>query len=291
MPGIDDPTKVYDRVFADLVPTMGMTMGTDAATRKKAQKQAVLDALKNDIARISARLAGTEKQKLDAHLEAIKDIERRLGLGVPLGCEKPMGPEKLNPLDSLQVPAIGQLQMDLLAQAFACDLTRFATLQWMAAGKATAMPWAGLDLNLHDDVAHRVGDTDEARQQLATCNRWYAEQLAYLMTRLDAIKEGNGTVLDHTIILWGNELGNPAAHNNMDQPFVLAGGAGGKFRMGRTVKYSINDLFDVARKEEIRVDDGAQPEFWCRSGKHSACSRTGSAIPTTRADCPISPSC
>jgi Protein of unknown function (DUF1552) len=247
LPGQDDPAKVYTRVFADLVPPTNT--GNDALTRQRAQKQAVIDALKTDIGRISQRLAGPEKQKLDAHLEALKDIERRLGLGVPIGCEKPMAPMTINPADPLQIPMVGQLQMDLVAQAFACDLTRFATLQWMSAGKATHMPWVpGLDVNMHDDVAHRVGDSDAVRLQLADCNRWYATQLAYLMERLDAIKEGTGTVLDHTIILWGNELGNPAAHNNLDQPFVIAGGAGGKFRMGRCVTYSVNKLQDVVDK-------------------------------------------
>jgi hypothetical protein len=67
--------------------------------------------------------------------------------------------------------------------------------------------------------------------------QWFTEQVRYLFAALDAIPEGNGTVLDNTIILWGNELGNPSSHSNMGVPMILAGGAG-KFRMGRYLKFA-----------------------------------------------------
>ena len=104
------------------------------------------------------------------------------------------------------------------------------------------MPWVGLSMNTHDDMAHRVNDAgavgNQARLNLAKSNNWFAAQIAYLMTKLDAIKEGAGSVLDNTIILWANELGNPASHANIDHPFFIAGGCGGKFRMGRCVRFS-----------------------------------------------------
>ncbi len=237
LPGQDDPAEVHARLFGNAAAP-----APDQSNRKKA----MYAALKDDINRLNKRLAGPEKEKLDAHLSALDDLERRIvtAAAAPTTCSTPAQPPALDPLDPKLIPEIATAQMGLLAQAFACDLTRIASLQFLYAGNANPMPWIGLNVNMHDDVAHRVGDADSYRLQLAKSNLWYATQLATFMGLLDAIKEGNGTVLDNTIIVWANELGNPAAHNNMDHPWVIAGGAGGKFRMGRSVNYGDNELVD-----------------------------------------------
>src|SRR6185295_10348854 len=108
---------------------------------------------------------------------------------------------------------------DFIAQAFACDLTRFATLQLNFAGSFQPMPYAGanLDKNCHDYVAHLYDQNkpgSDANKELAQIQRYYAQKVAYVLDALDSIKEGDGTVLDHTIILWGNEMGDPALHGN-----------------------------------------------------------------------------
>jgi hypothetical protein len=96
------------------------------------------------------------------------------------------------------------------------------------------MPWIGLgDLKMHDDVAHGYRPDDPASiRNLSKLQRWYGSQVAYLIEGLKAIPEGGGTAYDNTIILWANELGDPARHMNNNVPFVVAGG-GGTHKKGR----------------------------------------------------------
>jgi hypothetical protein len=117
------------------------------------------------------------------------------------------------------------------------DLTRVVTL-FMA---GPPMPWLDIHEDVHHNIAHML-DSGTASQREATRLRmvkvqlWYTRQVAYLMDQLAAVPAGNGTALDNTVILWGNELANPAGHTGVGVPMVLAGGAGGRFRMGRYLR-------------------------------------------------------
>ena len=138
------------------------------------------------------------------------------------GCTKPVKPTVPPLSDINNAPKLLQLHMDLIAQAFACDLTRVATL--FGSADNPGMPWLNLNMSIHDDLAHQLGSgTAEQQaataQRLGTVQRWYAEQVAYLMTRLSQIPEGTGSVLDNTIILWGNELGDPRATATRTSPW------------------------------------------------------------------------
>jgi hypothetical protein len=99
-------------------------------------------------------------------------------------------------------------------------------------------PWLGISESLHDDLAHHVDEPDPAkramiRARLNLFHRWNASQVAYLLGALKAVSEASGTLLDHSLVLWGNELGDPAVHASHTVPWVLAGGVNGKLRMGR----------------------------------------------------------
>src|SRR5690348_14700512 len=125
--------------------------------------------------------------------------------------------------------------LDMAAQAMACDLTRFITLPMLPLPSA---PWLGLTENLHDDLAHRVNDDDPTmratiRSRLNMFHRYNAELVAYLLSALKAVNEAGGTMLDHSLVLWGNELGDPDIHTSYGVPTVIAGGTNGKFKMGR----------------------------------------------------------
>jgi len=253
-----DPAGVFSRLFGS-VPT---TPGTDPGevTRNNSRKKSVLDYLIKDATRLRDRLAGAERQKLETHLESLRDIERRLdtlGLGTPprvaakggvsgmqeegeAGCAAGTPPPAydVGQLGNLNnMPTLTKLHMDLIARAFACDLTRVVTMTI----PGPSMPWIGITEDTHNDLAHRLDVTaeplrTEIRTKMVKVHRWYAEQVAYLMNQLAAIPEGSGTALDNTLILWGNELGDASGHMNVRVPTVLAGGAGGKFRMGRFLR-------------------------------------------------------
>jgi hypothetical protein len=195
--------------------------GTDTgASARSAADLAVVSYLKDDANRLRSRLAGSERLKVDAHLDALALLENRLRKPAAISCEKPPAAAAAG-LEETSLRTV----MDFGVELFACGLTQAMTL---ILDVGQTMPWVGLgELKMHDDVAHgyRPDDATSVRQ-LAKLQRWYAAQVAYLIERLKAIPEADGTAYDHTIILWTNELGDPARHMNNNIPYVLAGGGG-----------------------------------------------------------------
>ena len=161
---------------------------------------------------------------------------RRLDYGIQPGpaCTAPIEPPGLEVDGANDMPDITRLQLDLLALAFACDLTRVASVQFSTAINAIRFPWLNSTAEGHN-LSHRGPSDTEAREQLIQRSRWYAEQVAYLVRQLAAITEGDRTVLDNTVIVWGNELSLGNSHSHTEIPFVLLGSAGGHFRTGRVL--------------------------------------------------------
>lgn len=240
LPPENSPTAVFDRLFGDF--------GADAAAleRLRRRRQSVLDAVRGDVQELHGRLGYEQRIRMEAHLESLRDVERRLlevSAGTGAYCEAPMIPS-IDASSSANYPEIGRLQIDLLVMAFACDLTRISTLLWSGSTSGQTFPWLGITQG-HHDISHE-GDTNAtAQRQLTDINRWYAEQLAYLLEKLDSIPEGDGTMLDNTIVFWGNELSKGNSHSRSNMKFVIAGSGGGYFRTGRFIRpgdVSHNDL-------------------------------------------------
>ncbi|MEZ4270589.1 MAG: DUF1552 domain-containing protein [Myxococcota bacterium] len=228
IPSQIDPAALYRRLF-----------GTQAGS----QRPSLINYLQGEISTLENRLAGPEREKLQSHMEALNSIETRLSLqeAALQTCTIPGAPSTLDPRVSANIPQIIDLQFDLMIEAFKCDLTRVVTFHFLQAGDPTPMPWIGPTYNkdLHDGMAHFVGEgATAANLELVGLQRWYASQVAGLLQRLEATPEDGGTMLDNTLILWGNELGQPAAHSSINIPLVLAGGAGGAYQTGRYLTYS-----------------------------------------------------
>jgi hypothetical protein len=141
-------------------------------------------------------------------------------------------------------PQTVELQMDVMAAAFACDLTRVGSLQWTNSVGNIPFGFIGVP-DRHHDLSHEGDSNTDAVNNLVEINRWYAERFAGMMERLARIPEGDGTVLDNTVIVWVNELGKGNSHTRNDMPFVLGGSAGGALRTGRFLRYDRphNDLW------------------------------------------------
>jgi hypothetical protein len=232
IPPEDDPYRAFARVFADLT-------GDPAELAKlRAHRLSVLDRVAGRFERLSLRLGAGDRQKLEAHLSSIRDIESRLSV-VPAAraaCQIPSLDNGIDIAANDSFPLVGKLQMDLLVMSLACDLTRVASLQWSRSASAVRFSWLHIDA-LHHDLSHRGdGDTD-AIDKLTSVNRWYAQQLAYLIGRMKQIPEGDGTLLDNTVILWCNELAKGNVHSRTDAPYVLAGRAGGALQTGRFLSF------------------------------------------------------
>lgn len=224
----DDPYAMFDRLFADFDPN-----NTNLA-RLRAEQKSVIDVVGAELTQLSPRLGAHDRHRIEAHLQAVREIEKRLDLTI--NCEIPTIEGQLDISDNDAFGPVGELQMDLLAAAFRCDLTRIASLQWSKVQSPIRHTWLGVDIT-HHDLSHETSDA--ARADHAKIDTWYAEKFRMLLDRLDAIDEpnGEGTVLDNTLVVWGNELAEGHQHKNEPQNFVLAGGAAGYFRMGRYLVY------------------------------------------------------
>jgi hypothetical protein len=233
VPPEDDPYQGYQRIFSEL--------GADPAevARIRAERKTVLDFVGDDYARLSKRLGMSDRQKVDAHLEAIRDIEKRLDAPGIIGgaCNPPNLGTPVPPLENDNFPQISKCQLDLLAMSLICDLTRVATIQYATVQQGgRVFSWLGHTAG-HHTLSHSNEADPERRQDLIEIGNWYAQQIAYLCQVLDSVPEGDGTVLDNTAIYWCSDISVGPKHTHTDMPLLLVGGGGGALRTGRYLKY------------------------------------------------------
>jgi hypothetical protein len=247
---IIDPVKAYDLLFEGFSPSGPGTMPDPAAERRKRLGRATLNFARADVKRLEARLGSEERLKLEQHLTSLDELEKQFGASsggtVSAGCT-PTRPSAFSKLEQYNggepfFDAITDAHMDVLAQALACDVTRFATL--LMNDLSYANNPLGLPTDNHGGVAHTYDSSALGRNgapvgngnpstwlPLAKFNRYSYTKIARFMQKLDELG-----VLDSTIIYISSDMGNPALHSTRNVPTVIAGGANGKFRMGRRLK-------------------------------------------------------
>lgn len=250
IPQISSPAKAFDKVFSGFAPVQNAneTSGTNYAYE---QGKSTLDFLRNDIGRIRARLAQPEQYKLDQHLTALRDIEKRLD-AVSGGGGAPVTAECALPTRPTDYPSYStwnnggphadedhNLHIDVIAQAFACDITRFVSF-FQGDLSRGAVIGTGLEnqlgytssVDVHNSMAHTYHpDTRDTWVTLGLQNRYSYGKLAQLMDRLAEVG-----VLDDTVIIMAGDMGDPSLHSSRDIPVVVAGAAHGKLRTGRRIK-------------------------------------------------------
>jgi Protein of unknown function (DUF1552) len=253
LPKIIDPAKAFDLVFEGFAASDNPA-DVAAAARKRKLGQSVIDYQKWDIQRLRAKLAPPEQAKLDLHLQSLRELEKQLGGSAGGGggvvCKVPTRP------DSSKFPqlkqynggepyfdAITDAHIDILAHALACDATRFATL--LMNDLSYDNNPLGLPKDNHGSVAHTynaspIGNNGHPGDgvpstwlPLAQFNRYSYSKIARLMQKLDELG-----ALDSTLIYASSDMGNPALHSTRNVPTILAGGANGKFKMGRRLRLS-----------------------------------------------------
>ncbi len=229
-----DPYKVYDRLFGDF------TVSPDQQKLAQDRRRVVLDAVATNLRELNAKLGAEDRKKLEQHLSIVEEIEARLGKRPRAALEAcaPTNPEGgLDPGRDADMPAIGRAQMDLLVMALACDLTRVGSLMWSNSVGGPVMSFIDPAITRgHHDYSHDGDSNAETVEHLTKINEWYAEQFAYLLGRLDAIPEGDGTMLDSTIVFWANELAKGNSHSRSNTHYVVAGGSH-SFSLGRCLKF------------------------------------------------------
>ncbi len=256
----DDPRNAFQRLFANVPDDEAAKAALQLAIDRR---KSVLDFVQGDFASIQGRLGQDDQVRLDKHLQLLRELEERLAVGAV--CPKPDEPTFTNAeiLSNDMFPALAQSQMDLLAAAFACDITRVGTLQFSTAQAGTVFnnfvnaPWEQITDDYHHGLSHlSVGSSEPnpdptqlmAQDALSSINVWFSTQLAYLANRLAQYEEEDGTsVLDNTAILWVSEISEGPTHRFDKMPYVLLGNMGGALSSGMHVDYADgrahNDLF------------------------------------------------
>ncbi len=259
---IISPYEAFDYLFGGFAPADDAD-GQAQLMRRNALGQSVIDAVRDDCNRLRERLSPIEQQKMDQHLAALRDLEKSFGsVGSGPSCTEPPPrpaagefPSEIQALMRYNggeptFDAVTDFFIDLLAQAFACDVTRFGTLvmndlPWDVANNAQVDSLGlGLPSDLHNQVAHQYvspsydwqgtlsGTGDPSTWlPLAKYNKYCYQKMARLLQRLDEMG-----ALDSTLVYASSELGNPALHASSGVPTVLAGGSNVPFRFGRRLR-------------------------------------------------------
>jgi len=244
-PNIYDPQALFDRMFAGFNDTPGMTDAQAAA--RKAEHKSVLDAVLADISSLNTKLSKTDRDKLDEYATSLRELEASLdNMGTGRSCEKPLRPAASEKLDQERgitpttiVESHTKTFVDLMALAFTCDITRSITFML---GNGTSNNDFGFLLGSstpHHGTSHHQQDAKKLAA-LTKIDTWEVQQIANLLTKLDAAKDADGqTVLDNTTFYMSSDIGDGDSHNHWDMPVLLAGRAGGKLNVdGGHVNYT-----------------------------------------------------
>jgi uncharacterized protein DUF1552 len=234
VPPMNDPREVFQRLNSGFVNDLS---GPEQSAARE-QRRLVMAAVQSQYSALKPRISVLDRQKLERHADFLNGIVRRLDYGIRPGpaCVAPGEPPALGVENAADMPDITRLQLDLLALALACDLTRVASVQFSTAINAIGFPWLNSTAEGHN-LSHRGASDVAAKEQLTQRATWYSSQIAYLARQLAAITEGDRTVLDNTVIVWGNELSVGNSHSHSEIPFMTLGSAGGYFRTGRYLQF------------------------------------------------------
>ena len=221
------------RLYAMLFPESG-NASPEAAALRLDLRRSVLDHSAGDLAALSGRLGANERRKLEAHTTALREFETRLVASARdrgASCARPQALSAgIDPLREDNVPILAELMLDLMAVAFACNLTRIVTFQLGFCGNQWRYRWLGIDKDSHEEIAHADapdGSNPEAAEGMTRISRWVAENVARFAKKLDGIPDAGQTALDHSLVVWANENSN-GAHGLTDLPIVFLGRAGGR---------------------------------------------------------------
>ena len=220
---LSDPYEVFEKLFGQV--------------KDRENLGSVLDQVRSDLQRVSQKLGPEERALLERNATLVREMEReiseagrqKLRVAAPV-LEPGIGNEN----DT--IPQVSRMQADLLVNAFANDMARVASLQYTNSVGQARMRWLGID-DGHHSLSHDPDLNTGSQEKLVKINRWFAGEIAALAKKLADTPEpgGNGSLLDHTTILWTNELGKGNSHTHENIPFLMVGGGLG-FRTGRSLQ-------------------------------------------------------
>ena len=229
LPFEKNPRLVFERLFGE-----GGRIDPVAAKERDSADRSTLDGVAGRIAELKAELGSDDRRKLDEYIESIRDVERRIDVAMK---KPPVDlPETRRPPGIPDAwPDRVKLMFDLQTLALQADLTRVWT--FLYGREATSMNFPHLDITMgHHEISHHNFERKKL-DALAKINVNQTELFAYFLDKLDALKERNSTLLDHSLIMYGSNLSVPTSHSQRDLPILLAGGAAGRVAGGRYIAY------------------------------------------------------
>jgi hypothetical protein len=225
-----NPRAVFEKLFGD-------SGSTDAKARlaRLRQRQSILDSVAEKLATLKTDLGPTDRTKVDEYTESVRDVERRI--------------QKAEEQSAIELPAFDQplgappvfedhlaLMLDLQLLAFQSDLTRVIT--FMIGKEQSARPYPQIGVpEAHHPLSHH-NDVPELIAHMSKINRYHAQLFSQYLAKLRATPDGDGSLLDHTIVLYGSGISNSTRHSGDNLPLLVMGGGSGTLKGGRHLTYA-----------------------------------------------------
>ncbi len=221
------PRKVFDRLFGEGSP--------EERRRALKKKSSLLDRLKSDISRLERELGPDDRTKVDQYLDSVREVERRVQIAEAGAADAPQ-PDMERPMG---VPADYadhvDLMFDLQVLAFRADITRVITFQLAREGSTRSYNEIGVS-EPHHPLTHHGNDPEKVAK-MAKINEYHVSLFASLIQKLRDTPDGDGSLLDHSMYMYGSGMGDPNLHDHINLPILVAGGGAGKLVGGRHIRY------------------------------------------------------
>jgi hypothetical protein len=230
MPMEINPRVVFDRMFGD-----GAT--ADERRRRIETQRSILDAVTSQVRRLQGGLGSGDRNRVAEYLDTVREIERRIELSekrTSENLEVPVTPRGI-PDDFVQHT---KLMFDLMTIAFQADITRISTFMMAREVSYRTFPMLGISEAFHPASHHQ--NNPERLAQLTRIQAYHVSLWSYLLEKLRTTPDGDGNLLDHSLLLYGGAMSNSNVHNHSPLPIVVAGGAAGRMKGGRHLKYPEN---------------------------------------------------
>ena len=247
-----NPQKVFGRLFGEGSP--------EEQSRTLKKKASMLDRVKSDIARLRTELGSGDRVKVDHYLDSVREVERRIQIA-EAGVNENPAPDAERPVG---VPVAYadhvRLMFDLQVLALQADLTRVISFQMAREGSTRSYHEIGVS-EPHHPLTHH-GNDQEKIAKMAKINEYHVSLFGYLLEKLKTTPDGDGSLLDHSIYMYGSGMGDPNLHDHINLPILVTGGGAGKMKGGRHISYEdrtplANLHLTLLEKAGVRMDSFA----------------------------------
>lgn len=233
LPMENNPRVVFERMFGD-------GGSVDARLSQMKRDRSILDRVSRDLSSLQGRLGPGDRATITGYLDAVRDVEQRIQKAERHSATTPL-PETAQPMGIPEsFPEHCDLMVDLMFLAYQADVTRVITFQTSREQGGRQFPHIGVP-EAHHETSHHQGDPHKIKQN-TKINAYFMQLFANLANRMRETPDGDGTLLDHALLLWGAGMGSGDIHSPHDMPIVVVGGGGG-ITGGRWLKYKLDTPF------------------------------------------------